>query len=835
MESMSSNDRDTALLENVSNYWKAFFHDFKPCEFPSFLVDDKPRASITTESQERAFQDATLELDDVDYSAIQGFCSQHQVTVSSLFQTAWAVVVASFASVEDVSFGYFENSDIATENVVLICRSQIIAGRTLGQIMVDMMGHLKDMRACYQENPMKISDVQKLVGLEGQPLFNSALRMKQNLPEQSRIREQNEGCFDILAQVSINDSGSIAVTIRTDTSKFSPARTTSVADTFNKLLIECLASGDPQSFTVGDLDTFTSCDHDKVMSWNPSLPPAVDACFHDLFEQVVQKSPDAPAIASWCGHDYTYRELDIISIKLANYLVNEVGLVVPETAVLICFDKSSIAMVSMLGIFKAGGAFVAIDPTYPASRIQAIAQATKASLVLVQSSHRDIFKEIFEKERIITVDPRFLDGLPLPPATAPPLSLAKPSNVAYIHFTSGSTGTPKGILIEHRALCTAVSVLATPMRISSTSRVLQFASYVFDLSFGDIFVTLSQGGCICVPSEDERLNDLAEAIIRMDVNTACLIPSVACVLDPEDVPGLQTLLLGGEALLQENLECWADKVVLTSMYGPSECTVWCSSQTNMRSDSLANNIGRGRGARLWIARSDDHDRLVPVGCIGELLIEGPLLARGYLNVKQTKESFIENPIWAQSKTCPSHQRRFYKTGDLAKFNNDGTVSFIGRKDTQIKLHGRRIELGEIEHHLASNSLVRQSLVMLSSAGVHAKRLVAVIVLLNSTTNVKNEAPTLITMSSCASEVAKIKDYLSSALPTYMVPQAWVVLQDIPLMISGKMDRMLVGKSVDSLIMMTRGDQYKKEESLPTQEKSPFVLNALKMRPIWWDV
>ena len=125
--------------------------------------------------------------------------------------------------------------------------------------------------------------------------------------------------------------------------------------------------------------------------------------------------------------------------------------------------------------------------------------------------------------------------------------------------------------------------------------------------------------------------------------------------------------------------------------------------------------------------------------------------------------------------------------------------------------------------------------MLSSAGVHAKRLVAVIVLLNSTTNVTNEAPTLITMSPCASEVAKIKDYLSSALPTYMVPQAWVVLQDIPLMISGKMDRMLVGKSVDNLIMTTRDDQYKKEESLPTQEKSLFLPNALKMRPIWWDV
>lgn len=472
----------------------------------------------------------------------------------------------------------------------------------------------------------------------------------------------------------------------------------------------------------------------------------------------------------------------------------------------------------MLGIFKAGGAFVAIDPAYPASRIQAITQATNASLVLVQSSH------LFVEERIVVVDPTSLGRLPLPPTTAPRPCRAKPSNTAYIHFTSGSTGIPKGILIEHCALCTAMSALAAPMRISGTSRVLQFASYVFDLSFGDIFVTLSQGGCVCVPSEHERLNELAGAIVRMDVNTACLIPSIALILHPEDVPGLQTLLLGGEALLQESLERWADKAVLTALYGPSECTIWCTAETDLRVDSLANNIGRGRGARLWITRSDDHDRLVPVGCIGELLIEGPLLARGYLNAKQTKQSFVENPIWAESKSCPSERRRFYKTGDLARFNADGTVSFVGRKDTQIKLHGRRIELGEIEHHLASHPLVRQSLVMLPSAGVHAKRLVAIVVLLNtiSTNNVnkvskEEEAPISMAKEPRASEVAKIKDLLSSRLPSYMVTQAWVVLQDIPLLISGKMNRMLVGKFVDSLTTTTGENQPEEEDQESMQQ------------------
>jgi amino acid adenylation domain-containing protein len=826
---MKDKHRRTSLHERTSKYWKAFLHDFKPCYFPSFPEDDGPRTFKTTTLQDGGFQDAIVKLDNVNHSAVRDFCSQHQVTLGSLFQTAWAVVVACYAGVEDISFGYFEGDDdaaaaAADDDDFFICRTQITAKRILGQIMVDMMGHQDNARARHRDCPIGIAEMQELVGLGGHPLFDSALQIKRRLSEQSGIMAQNDGGFDILAQASINDDGSVAVAIRTNTSKFSAARTADVAHTFAKTLLESLAAADPKSMAVGDLDIFTRCDYDKVMSWNQSLPSAVDACFHQLFEQIVRKTPDAPAICSWGGHDYTYRELDTISTKLANHLTNDLGVVAPETPVLICFDKSSIAMVSMLGIFKAGGAFVAIDPAYPISRIQAIIQATNASLVLVQPTHRHLFEDIFMEKRIVALDPTYLDRLPLPPTTPPPPPCrATPSNTAYIHFTSGSTGIPKGIMIEHRALCTAVSALASPMRITCTSRVLQFASYIFDLSFGDIFVTLSQGGCVCVPSEHERVNDLAGAIVRMNVNTACLIPSVARILYPEDVSCLQTLLLGGEALIQENLERWAGRVVLNALYGPSECTIWCTAQTDLRVDSLANNIGRGRGARLWITRSTDHDRLVPVGCIGELLIEGPVLARGYLNAEQTKQSFVEDPSWAESS--PSERRRFYKTGDLVRYNADGTLSFVGRKDTQIKLHGRRIEIGDIEHHLASHPLVRQSMVMLPSAGVHAKRLVAIVVVLNtiSTNNInkvskEEEASISMAKEPHISELAKIKDFLSSKLPSYMLPQAWVVVQDIPLLISGKMNRVLLKKFVESLTTSTTGESRPEEEEEEEEEE-----------------
>ncbi|KAI0134026.1 peptide synthetase [Xylariales sp. AK1849] len=597
--------------------------------------------------------------------------------------------------------------------------------------------------------------------------------------------------YGILARVLIKEDGSFEMSIFTRTSKISAFQAANVAHTLAKTLVESL-DAHPQS-TIGELDIFSQRDHGRVMEWNQSLPGSINACFHQQFEAVVQKGPEAPAICSW-DRNFTYCELDTLSKKIGNHLVNLAA--GPEMLILICFDKSSIAIASMLGIFKVGGAFVALDPSYPASRIQAIAEATNASIVVTDPVHSHLFEGIVE--HIVSLDHKSADEFSPTPSAAP--RQPSPSNTAYVVFTSGSTGAPKGIMVEHRALCTAVHSLAAPMRVSATSRFLQFAAYTFDLSYGDIFVTLSQGGCICIPSEHERVNDLAGAIVRMNVNTACLIPSVARIFRPDDVPCLETLLLGGEALLKESLEVWGSKVALAQMYGPSEATVWCTAQTGLKADGPANNIGRGLAVRLWVTSVANHDRLCPVGCIGELLIEGPVLARGYLNAQQTASSFIQSPRWAGAES--GQRRRFYKTGDLVRYDPDGSLRFIGRKYTQIKFHGRRIEMGEIEYHLSSHPLLRQFMVTLPSTGIYAQRLTAVVVLKTSKPSKHGvselKAVPGIAGSDSGSELEKMKGLLSSKVPSYMLPQFWVVVEEIPLMISGKMNRVLAKKFVESL-------------------------------------
>lgn len=319
----------------------------------------------------------------------------------------------------------------------------------------------------------------------------------------------------------MKDDGSLTASIHTCTSKFSASQTVNIAHTLGKTLVASI--GSHCQSTIGDLDIFSRHDYEQVMSWNKTLPHTVDTCFHQHFEDIARKMPDAPAITSW-DCNFTYSELDKLSTKLANYLA-ELG-VAPETLVPICFNKSSVAIVSMLGILKAGGAFVAMDPLYPVSRIQAIIKATNASIVMAEPAHCHLFEGL--TKYIVAIDRKFADELPLAHSMARPQP--SPSNTAYVVFTSGSTGAPKGIMVEHRALCTAAFSLAVPMRVNAMSRFLQFAAYTFDLSYGDIFVTLSQGGCICVPSEHERMNDLAGAIVRMNVNTACLIVS-ACGIE----------------------------------------------------------------------------------------------------------------------------------------------------------------------------------------------------------------------------------------------------------------------------------------------------------------
>lgn len=346
-------------------------------------------------------------------------------------------------------------------------------------------------------------------------------------------------------------------------------------------------------------------------------------------------------------------------------------------------------------------------------------------------------------------------------------------------------------MIEHRAFATSARDHSKAMGITSSSRVLQFSNYVFDVSVMDMLTTLMQGGCVCIPTDEERGSmEIVSAINRMMVNWTLFTPSFVTIMEPSQVPGLKTLVLGGEAMSQKHVDIWGPHVRLMNAYGPTEASVLVTINTDVED---ATNIGHGVGALTWVADRNNTDRLVPVGAVGELLLEGPTLARGYLNEPaKTRAAFIDSPSWAPG-------RRFYKTGDLVRIREDGSHTYLGRKDSQVKVRGQRLEIGEIEHHLDSSRLVRDAVVIMPTVGPRQKTLIAVVTLAALRSYTRNGKPLqVVDQSLQAGHVREVADHLGQTLPSYMVPSVWIVVEAMPLNTSGKLDRKRVVKWVERL-------------------------------------
>ncbi|RAH74069.1 nonribosomal peptide synthase Pes1 [Aspergillus aculeatinus CBS 121060] len=566
-----------------------------------------------------------------------------------------------------------------------------------------------------------------------------------------------------------------------------------VADYFEVILAHLLSATD---IAVKDVSHLSDRDWARICRFNSAMPESYDRCIHEVIQEQVLVRPDSEAVCAWDG-SLTYRDLDLLSSQVAYHLFAQ-G-VRPETCVALCFDKSKWNVVAMLGVLKAGGAFVPMDPTHPLSRLQYLAGAVKADILLCSRNHTEALSEV--TKTIIPLDQETIDGLPSI-ENAGALPQVEGRNAAYVIFTSGSTGEPKGTMLEHRAFVSSAMAHAPRLHVSSTTRILQFAAHTFDASLVDLLTTLIVGGCICIPSEEERLGDIVKVINDMKINNASLTPSFVEFLDISLVPGLEVLTLAGEAMSQAQASTWS-KIRLVNGYGPTEAAVAAVINSNVTASTDCKDIGLPVGARCWVVAPHNHDQLVPVGAPGELILEGPTLARGYLNNPQkTNESFIFDPAWTKLDTTHNATRRFYKTGDLVRYNSDtGSLTYIGRKDTQVKFHGQRIELGEIESQLAADPNVKHCMTFLSKSGFSSGKLVAVFSLSVQFEGQQSsdKAPLeLIDPTRKAPIVAEIRERLSTCLPTYMIPGVWLCVESLPLLASGKINRKATEKWIGEM-------------------------------------
>lgn len=548
------------------------------------------------------------------------------------------------------------------------------------------------------------------------------------------------------------------------------------------------------SLRVQDVDFCSGHDRQILQKLTATVSKVEEYCMHDIILKQCRLYPDRIAVCSWDG-DLTYGELDDLSSRLAHHLV-ELG-VHPETFVLSCFQKSTWAIVTRLAILRAGGAYISIHAVNPPAYLDSVISRTNAQVLVSDAAYANRFRHLVPT--VIEITPEWLRSLPAE-YTAPACETVKANNACLVLFTSGSTGQPKGIIQTHQSYATAIRDYATNLNLGLHTRFLQYDDYAFDISNLEFLVPLAIGGCCCVPGPMKTVKNLAENIELLKANIAFLTPTVAVKLNPADITCLDLLCVGGEPLPRDLLTKWAgSSTKLINQYGMGEAAVCCA--YNDRVHLGRGNIGRPSSGAIWVVDVSSPEKLMPIGAVGELLIEGPHLSRRYLDEtspRRTEATFLEKaPQWIAEMHPERESVRLYRSGDLGRWNHNGTIDYIGRKDTVLKMDGMRIDAVEVEHQ-ARKSLSPKDSIVVDLLGIidggEDPALAAFIYLENhpaSTPAFPDDEFLLrdTTDDRFASEkVEAIKNSLAHSLPKYMIPTVFLLTSWMPRTASNKTDR-----------------------------------------------
>ncbi|KAI3339097.1 acetyl-CoA synthetase-like protein, partial [Ustulina deusta] len=554
---------------------------------------------------------------------------------------------------------------------------------------------------------------------------------------------------------------------------------------------------------IKDIPSCSRGDIKTMQKWNGGDLPKQESCIHEMVRERARLRPDVPAIVAHDG-SLSYAELEALTNQVANAFFTKLKFQ-SEEKVILQFPHSVWAIVAMLAVMKAGSAFIPLDENIPLDRVRSIASKAKARFVLTTDAPAAKYDEI--GLQTVILDQSFVDEETQPAAANWTNPSASPSDLAYVIFTSGSTGEPKGCAIEHRAFCAYALAFGPAFRLGPDSRVLQSTSYSFDVSLKEILLGLLSGSCLCVPSDHDLMNDVGGAAARMRANYANFTPSVVSHLNLEAASGIKTLVLGGEALTADVIAKWAPRVnLLLGGYGPSEVCPTSAVVGPLSSGSHPRNIGRPTGNKSWVVDPSNHDRLLPVGAVGELVLESHAVGRGYIgDEERTAQVFIENPAWCAWPEFRAEEqettRRMYKTGDLVARCGDGSLLYFGRKDMQVKLRGQRIELGDIETHLKAAVVVELAVeVGVPRGGGDEDKMLVAFVCLGPQLAVSADLSSIdaVVQARLHALLGNAEEQLASKVARYMLPAAYLPLRALPVTTSGKRDRRALQRIIASL-------------------------------------
>jgi amino acid adenylation domain-containing protein len=710
--------------------------------------------------------------------ALNAFARQNGLTPNTLVQGAWALLLGHYAGTRDVVFGTTVSGRPpelpGVEGMVglfintLPVRVRLPPGEPLLPWLKGLQAWLLEMRQHEHSPLVKVQRWSEVPA--GTPLFES-LAVFENYPVDAALTAS-------LPSLEVRDVRSVeedhhpltlvAVPGRELRLELAHARARFDTEYVERmlgqlrLLLESMIRRPEQR--LRELSPVDAATRQRLLQeWStaggPSTEPAV---LHRLFEEQVARTPDAEALVSG-SERLTYAQLDARANQLAHHL-RGLG-VKAESRVVLCLERSVELIVSMLGVLKAGAAYVPVEPSWPAARLQLVLEDCGGAAVLVQS-RTSTWLEGHNVPRVVFDAPADLEALSRAPRTAPGVEV-HPGQLAYVIYTSGSTGRPKGVLVEHRNICNTVRVSRRAWGVGPGKRVLQFASASFDASVSEIYAALLDGAALVLASREalQPGPDLARLLREQRITSAMLTPSVLAVTPAGELPLLETVLSGGEACNPGLTKRWGTGRRFINAYGPTEITI-CATLADCVPGAPVTPIGSPiGGARLYVL--DEALGPVAQGVRGQLYVGGSGVSRGYLGRPElTAERYLPDPF----SGAPG--ARMYRTGDVVRWMPDGQLEFFGRADEQVKLRGFRIELGEIEAALRAESPVDEAVVLLRKRAGGEPWLVAYVVPAGGA-----ELP-----------VRELRERLRERLPEYMVPGAFVPMKELPRTTSGKVDR-----------------------------------------------
>lgn len=609
---------------------------------------------------------------------------------------------------------------------------------------------------------------------------------------------QMEGQVElILVMEEASTDGALVGAFKYHTDLFQAATIARMIEHWQTLLTAIATTPLAVDLPIANLPLLTLVEQQQLLvDWNSTARAfPEDRCFHQLFERQVEQTPDATAVVfvaqSPEANDFkqalSYRNLNVLANQLAQHLRTlGVGRAANEMIVGVYAERSLALIVALLGIFKAGGAYLPLDPAYPTDRLEFMVQDAQVAVIVTQPHLVERLPAAAQKAQIICLDPTWhmVEGY----STANPAWPVLPEQVAYVIYTSGSTGKPKGVLVEHRGLTNLAVAQSRAFAVQPTSRVLQVASLNFDASISEIVMALCCGATLYLAPQSALLPGppLTHLLQGQAITHVTLTPSALAVLSADAFPHLAVLITAGEACSADLVNRWAKGRRFFNAYGPTENTVCATimecSGTPYAAGEQAPPIGRPLdNVQVYIL--DEQRQPVPIGVSGELYIGGIGVARGYLNRPElTAERFIDDNLGAVEVGLPTagtiatqnakrKTQKLYKTGDLVRYLPDGNIEFLGRIDQQVKVRGYRIELGEIEAQIKAHPGVQDAVVVVQGEGA-ASRLAAFWVP-NSTTTITAD---------------DLRRQLAASLPEYMVPGLWTALAQLPITPNGKVDR-----------------------------------------------